>query len=139
MARYTIKNALKVQLDIMNYCDVQQLDGAKLRDSLTYLLNYFELDSKLETKTFYKEAQSAIFKIGNMTGICSPENVAGYMDDTETWPEEFVNVTNTISNGIYVGLGMKIPKSSKTALNLLTLQSKAGSWCTCITGHVSAD
>jgi hypothetical protein len=109
MARYTIKNAFKVEEDIVNYCEVQQLDGAKLRDSLTYLLNYFELDSKIETKTFYKEAQSAIFKIGNMTGICTPEKAAEYMEDVERWPAEFVNVTSAISNGIYVGLGMKIP------------------------------
>jgi hypothetical protein len=109
MARYTIKNAYKVESDIFKYCDVQKLDGAKLRDSLTYLLNYFELDSKLETKMFYKEAQSAIFKIGNSTGICSPQKVADYTEAIEDWPEAFVNVTSAITNGIYVGLGMKIP------------------------------
>ncbi|KAH7399030.1 bacterial low temperature requirement A protein-domain-containing protein [Phaeosphaeria sp. MPI-PUGE-AT-0046c] len=109
LARYTIKNALKVEESIMQYCDVDLLDGAKLRDKLMYLLSYFELDSKIETTPFYHEALEAIYKIGNETGICSAGKAAAYMNGDEGWPMEFVNVSMSISNGIYVGLGMKIP------------------------------
>jgi hypothetical protein len=128
LARYTIKNAYKVERDLMDYCGVQQLDGAKLRDKLLYLLNYFELDLKMETKIFFKEAQSTIFKIGNMTGICAPEKAAQYMDGNQMWPDEFVNVTASISNGIYVGLGMKIPSKKLDDGSIQPLDIAVKSW-----------
>jgi hypothetical protein len=128
LARYTIKNALKVEKDITEYCGVQQLDGVKLRDKLLYLLNYFELDLKMETKTFFKEAQSTIFSIGNNTGICSPEKAGEYMDGDKMWPDEFVNVTNSISNGIYVGLGMKIPSKKLDDGSIQPLDIAVKSW-----------
>jgi hypothetical protein len=102
LARYTIKNMYKVGKDLSQYCNVDHMDGTKLRDKLLYILNYFELDSKLETLTFYKDANDFIFKIGNTTDICKNAS-----DDD--WPDLFYNVSASISNGMYVGLGMKIP------------------------------
>lgn len=101
LARYTIKNIYKIDKDITQWCNVDKLDGAKLRDKLIYLLNYFELDTKIETLNFYKEAKTAIFSLGNSTGVCT--------NASDDWPEGFWNVSSAISNGIYVGLGMKIP------------------------------
>ncbi|KAH8730458.1 bacterial low temperature requirement A protein-domain-containing protein [Phaeosphaeriaceae sp. PMI808] len=109
LARYTIKNAAKVAEDIVKYCAVQNLDGVKLRTSLQKVLDYFELDSKLETLAWNEMAEDYIYKIGNMSGICAPAKASGY--ETGEWPEEFSMLNSAISNGAYVGLGMKIPIS----------------------------
>jgi hypothetical protein len=109
LARYTIKNAHKVENSIIDYCANQLLDGAKLRDKLLDLLEYSELDSKIETTPFFDVAKDTIFQIGNSTGICSAGKAAEYMNGDEGWPMEFVDVSSAISNGIYVGLGMKLP------------------------------
>jgi hypothetical protein len=109
LARYTIKNVFKVSESIMQYCEADNLDGSKLRDKLQYLLDYFELDSKIETRLWFYEAEDAIFKLGNSTGICAPGKAAGYEDGDKGWPLDFVRVSSAISNGLYVGLGMKLP------------------------------
>jgi hypothetical protein len=102
LARYTIKNMYKVGKDLTQYCNIDHMDGSKLRDKLLYVLNYFELDSKIETLSFYKEANNLIFNIGNITDICKNTS-----DDD--WPDQLYNLSSAISNGMYVGLGMKIP------------------------------
>ena len=108
LARYTIKNAFKVTTTLVKHCQTENLDGAKLRDSLRTLLDYFELDTKTETWKYFDDALRSIYRIGNATGICSPANATSY--DTD-WPKDILIVDAAISNGIYVGLGMKIPVS----------------------------
>jgi hypothetical protein len=112
IARYTMKNVFKVEKDLTDFCEVDKLDGTKLREKLLYLLNYFELDSKLETLDFFKDAQTAIYKMGNSTGICAQ------VDDV--WPQE-------LWNGLYVGLGMKIP-AKKLEDGYVPLEIAIESW-----------
>lgn len=108
LARYTIKNARYVTDTLLKNCFEENLEGAKLRDKLMYLLNYFELDKKLETKVYYDGVRAAIFRIGNTTNICSPVNATSYAK-SRNWPDDFVTVDYGIANGLYTGLGMKLP------------------------------
>ena len=77
------------------------------------LLEYFQLNKKAETWDYFTNAQSAIWTIGNSTGICSPANATTYTlgDEAEdsTWPEAFQNVSFYMGNGMYTGLGIKLP------------------------------
>lgn len=123
LARYTIKNAHKVEQSIIQYCQNEMLDGAKLRDKLMTLVAYFELDTKKETASFLEEALEAVYKIGNETGICAAGKAAGYEEDG--WPMEFVNVSASLSNGIYVGLGMKIPTKKLEEFEPIEIAYKA--------------
>jgi hypothetical protein len=113
LARYVTRNADKVAKTLIQHCQTEHLDGQKLQDKLEYLLDYFELNSKFETSGFFDYAQAHIWNIGNATGICSPENATTYADIDNykigTWPEDFMNVEYYISNGMYTGLGMKLP------------------------------
>ncbi|KAF1941958.1 hypothetical protein EJ02DRAFT_376524 [Clathrospora elynae] len=113
LARYVVRTTQKVTATLEQHCQTEHLDGQKLQDNLMYLLNYFQLDTKLETWDFFQRAQEAIWKIGNETGICSPENAAKYTlidnEQNSTWPLDFQNVEYLISNGMYTGLGMKLP------------------------------
>lgn len=113
LARYVINNTNKAAAKVTEYCVKENLDGEKLQEKLLSLLEYFELDSKLETLSFFDEAQSAIIEIGKTAGICSPENSSKYAfgtnDEESTWPYAFRNVSYSISNGVYTGLGMKLP------------------------------
>jgi len=106
LARYVIKNANKVTMSITDYCVVQNLDGKKLQDKLMYLLNYFELNSKIETESYYDLALDAVYSAGNATGICSPANAATFGD---VWPEALGDLDYYLSNGMYTGLGLKLP------------------------------
>jgi hypothetical protein len=103
---------------------VDALDGAKLRDKLMYLLNYFELDSKLETKMWFYEAEDAIWSLGNATGICAPGKGASYENTDEGWPLDFHRVSSAISNGLYVGLGMKLPVNKLDEFEPLEIATK---------------
>ena len=113
LARYVARNTGKVTTSILQYCQDDHLDGLKLQDKLQYLLEYFELDGKFETKSYYNQAESAIWLVGNATGICSPQNTTQYNmgedDEDGTWPEALKNVSHLLTNGMYTGLGMKIP------------------------------
>jgi hypothetical protein len=113
LARYVTRNADKVAKTLIQHCQTEHLDGQKLQKALKYLLDYFELDSKVETYGFFEEAQVAIWNIGNATGICSPANATTYEDVDNyahgTWPQDFKNVEVLLSNGMYIGLGMKLP------------------------------
>lgn len=111
LARYTIKSVMKIDADIITYCQEQNLDGSKLRDALLKLLYYFELDYKSETLKYNDDALTAINLIGNATGICAPGKADGYMADEGSWPDDIYYVSSNISNGLYVGLGMKLPVS----------------------------
>jgi hypothetical protein len=113
LARYVTKNADKVAKTLVRHCQTEHLNGQKLQDKLQYLLEYFELDTKFETLGAFYSAQTAIWNIGNATGICSPENAATYQDidnyQNGTWPQEFKDVDLYLSNGMYIGLGVKLP------------------------------
>lgn len=110
LARYTIKNSYKVTNKLIETCVTQNLNGSKLRDKLVELLEYFELDRKLETRSYFNQVSTAIYKIGNATNICSPTNATSYVKDEHNhWPDDFVTIDSGIANGVYVGLGMKLP------------------------------
>ncbi|KAI4657729.1 uncharacterized protein J4E78_006117 [Alternaria triticimaculans] len=111
LARYVAKNTRKVTTSILQYCQTDHLDGQKLQDKLQYLLEYFELDSKYETKSFYNQAQTAIWSVGNATNICSQQNTTEYNmgEEDDDWPGALKNVSHLLNNGLYTGLGMKIP------------------------------
>lgn len=100
---------MKIDADIITYCQVQNLDGPKLRDALLKLLYYFELDYKSETLQYNYDAAEAIYLIGNQTGICAPGMADTYMAEEGFWPNNIYYVSSNISNGLYVGLGMKLP------------------------------
>jgi hypothetical protein len=121
LARYTIKNMHKVGKDLTQWCNTDGMTGDKLREKLVYLLNYFELDTKIETLTFYKEANNIIYDIGNSTGICINAN-------EEDWPEQFYDLSSVISNGMYVGLGMKIPAKKLEEGKVEPLDIAIDSW-----------
>lgn len=74
-----------------------------------YLLDYFELDTKIETYNWFWVAEDSIYNIGNATGICSKANITSYLDSDDGWPMDFVNVDSAITNGMYLGLGIKLP------------------------------
>jgi hypothetical protein len=113
LARYVTRNADKVAMTLIQHCQVEHLDGQKLKDSLMYLLDYFELNGKFETSGFYEDAVQAIHDITSVPAICSPEKTATYADidnyETGTWPRDFMRLEYYISNGMYIGLGMKVP------------------------------
>jgi hypothetical protein len=109
LARYTIKNINKVEADIIRFCQEQNLDGARLRDALLGVLDYFELDKKLETKDYFYDTTRSIFEIGNATGMCAPGKTDNYFVDYGMWPDNLFYVASNISNGLYIGLGMKLP------------------------------
>lgn len=108
LARYVIKNWNKIDSSIERYCFQENLDGTKLRDKLLGLLDYWHFTSKTETLPFQIMTEEAIWQIGNTTGICSKENTAQYME-RNTVPTSFYNMSIDMFNGVYVGLGMKLP------------------------------
>ncbi|KAF1852171.1 uncharacterized protein K460DRAFT_352001 [Cucurbitaria berberidis CBS 394.84] len=107
MARYVSKNAEKVAKSLNQYCKTENLDGRKLQEKLLTLLDYFELDKKVETTGFFQYVEQAAYGIGNATGICSPTNATSYNEDR--WPKDFIKVEQGITNGLYTGLGIKVP------------------------------
>ncbi|KAF1359991.1 hypothetical protein EJ07DRAFT_165635 [Lizonia empirigonia] len=106
MARYVLKSAARSTADLHKTCS-QNLDRAKLRDALTKMVDYYQFKTKLDTYGYYDDIMISVYNIGNDTGICSPQNVTSYSD--ESWPYEFNYIDNAISNGIYSGLGVKLP------------------------------
>lgn len=95
-------------MHLTRYCQVENLDGQVLQDKLMALLKYYELDYKLETQGYYYIVEEAIWNIGNATGICSAEQSAEY-GAMEDWPMDLILVDQGISNGMYTGLGLKLP------------------------------
>lgn len=108
LARYVIKNWNKIDSSIDKYCLEENLDGTKLRDKLLELLNYWSFTSKTETQSFQAVTEQAIWNIGNATGICSKENATKYINK-DSIPTPFYNMSIDMFDGVYVGLGMKLP------------------------------
>jgi hypothetical protein len=108
MARYVLKSAAKGTADLQQYCKADNLDGAKLRDALIKMIDYYQFKSKIDTYDYYNEILDTIYSIGNSTGICSAQNVTNY-NGGDTWPVDFTFIDQSISNGIYAGLGVKMP------------------------------
>ncbi|KAF2689558.1 hypothetical protein K458DRAFT_484225 [Lentithecium fluviatile CBS 122367] len=108
LARYVIKNWEKIIKGIDQACWYENQDGEKLRDSLLKLLDYWNFESKSETLPLQDKVLAEIYEIGNATGICSPENIADY-DATGDVPLPFGQMIFQMFDGVYVGLGMKLP------------------------------
>lgn len=108
LARYVIKNWAKIDKAIDTYCLTENLDGAKLRDKLFEILDYWYFTSKTETREYQYITQNTIWQIGNATNICSPANATEYIN-SDTIPTLFYNMSIDMFNGVYVGLGMKLP------------------------------
>jgi hypothetical protein len=107
MARYVMKSASKASNKIVALCAIEHYDGERLRDALLETIEYFRFNSKMDTRVFENIIEESIYQIGNTTDICSIENVNEY--GVENWPEDFVIVDQAILNGLYTGLGVKIP------------------------------
>jgi hypothetical protein len=107
MARYVMKSAYKAQENIAEICEEDHLDGEELRDALLEIVEYFQFQSKTDTSDYQTIIEENIYSIGNATGICSAERTDQY--STGNWPSDFVVVDQAISNGLYTGLGVKIP------------------------------
>jgi hypothetical protein len=108
LARYVLKNYVKIEKSIFQYCVVENLDGQKLTDKLMQLVEYWQFEKKLETWGFTDLTAQYIYNVGNTTGICSPANATQY-DNSGEWPVDFYDMTITMFDGVYQGLGMKIP------------------------------
>ncbi|KAF2177234.1 hypothetical protein K469DRAFT_603999 [Zopfia rhizophila CBS 207.26] len=108
LARYVLKNYTKFYVYIMQYCMVDNLDGQQLQDALGQAVDYFQFDSRLETRMYLDGIQSSLELIGNSTDICSPTNtsaMANYLD----WPEDFHTLVYQVFDALYQSLGMKLP------------------------------
>ncbi|KAL1652785.1 hypothetical protein SLS61_004767 [Didymella pomorum] len=108
MARYVLKNVAKGTKQLKDIC-LTGSDGAKLQESLVKLADKFQFTSKLETYGYYEDILWHIENIGNATGICSPQNTTSYGASIKDWPEDFRWIDNSIQNGVYSGLGVKMP------------------------------
>jgi len=103
-----MKTFSKIEKDIDRICHKENLDGEKLTKALTYLLEYFKFDSKVETLNIETTTLEWIWAAGNKTGICSPE-VAEEFKETGEWVQNEVStVMIHIWDGVYQGIGMKI-------------------------------
>jgi hypothetical protein len=110
LARYVLKNFIKIEDTIMKSCFTSNLDGTALRDSLLPLVEYWQFESKLETFGLTDIGNDAIYQMGNATGFCSPGNVTFYQQNMQTnIPLSLAMLMRTLTDGIYVGLGIKIP------------------------------
>lgn len=108
LARYVLKNYVKIEKSIYEYCFIENLDGEKLRDKLMALVEYWQFEKKVETYGFTDLVAEYVYSVGNTTDICSPANATEY-DNTGLWPQDFIDMTLTMFDGVYQGLGMKIP------------------------------
>lgn len=117
MARYVLKNVEKGSKGLLDICLKQNLDGTKLQDALTKFTDKYQFNMKLDTYGYYYDIASHIEYIGNSTGICSSQNATTYGSTiNENWPEDFWWINNAIGNGVYSGLGVKIPLKKLEAL-----------------------
>ncbi|KAF2873140.1 bacterial low temperature requirement A protein-domain-containing protein [Massariosphaeria phaeospora] len=108
LARYVIKNYVKIEDYINEYCISDNLDGEKLRDNLVKLVNYWRFESKVETYTYHNASLELAYTVGNATNICSQANATSYLE-SDLWPAELNLLRVTMFDGVYTGLGMKIP------------------------------
>ena len=108
MARYVLKNVEKGTKGLQAICQ-QNLDGAKLQEALTKFIDKYQFTSKIDTYGYYDLIMEHIYSVGNSTGICSAQNATSYGKSMETWPEDFSWIDNAIGNGVYSGLGVKMP------------------------------
>lgn len=124
LARYVLKNWEKIDTSIEKYCMIENLDGSKLRDKLMELLDYWYFTSKTETQPFQYITEKTIYQIGNTTNICSKANATDYLA-AGTIPTLFYNMSIDMFDGVYVGLGMKLPadKLEKHTASEIALKS----------------
>jgi len=129
LARYVQRNSLRVRQHIDQLCKVEHLDGKALSSSLLTFLKKFKLEGSITTDDYDNAVKSAIYQIGNTTNICSAEKSKHYgwysNSDENSWPQEFIDINYGISNGIFTGLGQKIPSEKLATLSPLDIAIKA--------------
>lgn len=104
-----MRTFVKIEKDIDKICHVDNLDGQKLTDALTYLLKYFNFNKKVETAGLEDMTLTWIWSAGNTTGICSPEVAAEFKKTGEWTQTDISTIMIYIWDGVYQGIGMKIP------------------------------
>lgn len=125
LARYVIKNWKKIEDSALTqYCATEFLDGAKLRDKLLSLLDYWDFEGKVETYAYQQHVSYYIYEIGNSSQICSQANATDYAS-TNQWPAAFTNMTIDMFDGVYVGIGMKLPVDKLEKYNPLQIAIKS--------------
>ncbi|KAF3048269.1 hypothetical protein E8E12_011571 [Didymella heteroderae] len=128
MARYVLKNVEKGSKGLVDICLKQNLDGIKLQDALTKFTDKYQFNMKLDTFRYYDEIVHHIEFIGNATGICSKQNATSYGSTiNDNWPEDFWWIDNAIQNGVYSGLGVKMPIKKLEAF-VEPIKIAEGSW-----------
>lgn len=108
LARYIMRQTTKIDKAFYEDCMVNHLDGVPLVNAIVKSLQYFQLESKVESERWIPVLNDDIFTIGNMTSICAPENVNGKYEPG-WYPQELVNLLYDSLGAIYSSLGMKLP------------------------------
>ncbi|KAF2131089.1 hypothetical protein P153DRAFT_365692 [Dothidotthia symphoricarpi CBS 119687] len=122
LARYVSKNHIKILTTVGGACVTQNLDGTKLRDTLLKLVDYYELDTKVDTYAYYETVIDTVYSAGNTTGICAADAVK------TQYPVEMSDIEDLLTNGLFTGLGMKLPVDKLK--NLTPIQIAHDSWGT---------
>ncbi|KAF2839761.1 hypothetical protein M501DRAFT_973451 [Patellaria atrata CBS 101060] len=113
LARYVLKNVMKVVEDVKYYCLEENLEGANLQKALLKVTDYFQLDYNAETAQQYEVILEDIYRIGNTTDVCSPEALSNV---TSTgFPVDFHWFVYDVSGALFQANGAKLPKDEDPA------------------------
>jgi hypothetical protein len=104
LARYVIKSWLKLADDVGYYCGRLGYEGEQLYETLAASISHFQLDSKVESSNQLFLIQEDLWRVGNETGLCVPENFTG-----DSLPLSIETLLLDVLGGIYQSLGMKLP------------------------------
>ncbi|KAH7086218.1 bacterial low temperature requirement A protein-domain-containing protein [Paraphoma chrysanthemicola] len=107
MARYVLKRVSKSSANLHTICQ-QNLDSVSLRDALIEMVDKYSFKAIIDTYPYYDKVIQHIQNVGNSTGICSSQNATIYFA-SGAWPEDLQYIDNAIRNGVYSGLGVKMP------------------------------
>ncbi|KAJ9666764.1 hypothetical protein H2201_003168 [Coniosporium apollinis] len=114
LAHYVFKSTAKLMKDIEIHCTIQQLEGVDLINALNKSVEYFQLNTKIESLLEYKTIQADLRDLAQYEGqgLCSPEYTSQFNTTNEAWPfnypPEFGNLTQHTYGGIYASLGIKL-------------------------------
>ncbi|PVI04200.1 hypothetical protein DM02DRAFT_651805 [Periconia macrospinosa] len=122
LARYVIKTWVKILEGIIKACYEENQDGQTLENTLFEMLEYFNFEAKAETVHLQAKVMDKIYEIGNMTGICSTKNTTDHTAPDEL-PVKLDDMMLQLFDGVYVGLGMKLPVDKRDTASSIAVES----------------
>jgi hypothetical protein len=122
-ARYIYRGTGILGRKVLDDCSTKHLDGEALTSALFKNIEYFKINESAQGTLALNLVWKEIYKLGNMTGVCSPASTSNVGNELLGMPLSFAQFFNRAIGAMFQSFDIDIPPEGEVRGFNIALQS----------------